>query len=302
MRSVTDSADNPSPLPRSDAERSLGGAPRFHSVGTAEIAYRAVGAGPPVLFLHGWPLSSFTYRRLIPYLASRFTCYAVDLPGAGDTRWRSDHDFSFRGQAQTLRRFVEGMGLNGLHVVAHDTGATIARALALIAGDRIDKMVLIGTEIPGHRPPGIPLFQRLASLPGARPTFQLLLASDRFVRSSIGFGNCFADRRLLGGEFTERFIRPLVESSSRMDGQMRYLKGIDWEFVDQLAADHQRITNPVMLIWGEGDSIFPAQRARVMVSQLADCRGFHVVPGAKLLVHEEQPARVAEHVLEFLSS
>lgn len=302
MHSVTDSPDTPCPLPRSDAEHALAGPPRFHSVGTADIAYHEVGAGPPVLLLHGWPLSSFTYRKLVPYLAPRFTCYAVDLPGAGDTRWRSDNDFSFRGQAQNLRRFVEGLGLNGFHVVAHDTGATIARALALVAGEHIGKMVLIGTEIPGHRPPWIPLFQRLASLPGARPIFQLLLSSDAFVRSSMGFGNCFVDRRLLSGEFTEHFVRPLVESSTRMDGQIRYLRGIDWAFVDQLAEDHKRIANPVMLIWGEADTIFPAQRARVMVSQLADCRGFHVVPGAKLLVHEEQPALVAEHIRGFFDA
>ena len=37
-----------------------------------------------------------------------------------------------------------------------------------------------------------------------------------------------------------------------------------------------------------------------VAAQLRDCRGFHLVPGAKLLVHEEQPAIVAEHTLAFL--
>lgn len=273
---------------------------RFQDVGSAEIAYRTVGSGPPVLLLHGWPLSGLTYRKLVPELAQRFSCHAIDLPGAGETRWGDGHDFSFSGQAQAVERFVEALGLRGVHVIAHDTGATIARALALNAGARIGRMVLIGTEIPGHRPPWIPLFQRLAALPAARAAFQLLLASGPFIRSGMGFGNCFADRGLIAGEFTDLFVRPLVESPRRMEGQIRYLRGIDWALVDRLAEDHRRIANPVLLLWGEHDVIFPPPRARVIAEQLADCRGFVLVPNARLLAHEEQPQVVADHVTRFL--
>jgi pimeloyl-ACP methyl ester carboxylesterase len=285
---------------RSAGEALLASPVKFQDVGTAEIAYRSVGSGPPVLFLHGWPLSGLTYRKLIPELAQRFTCYAIDLPGAGRTRWRDGHDFSFTGQAKAVERFVDALGLRGFDVVAHDTGGTIARALALNAGERIGKVVLIGTEIPGHRPPWISLFQRLSTLPLARPTFQLLLSAGPFVRSGMGFGNCFMDRGLIAGEFTDLFVRPLLESNQRMEGQIRYLRGIDWALVDRLAEDHRRITNPVLLIWGERDSIFPPQRARVIAEQLADCRGFVVVPNAKLLAHEEQPHIVADHITRFL--
>lgn len=296
MRMV-DASPQPS---RVDAQLLTAAPLQFQDVGSAAIAYRRCGSGPPVLFLHGWPLSGLTYRKLVPQLAERFTCIVVDLPGGGETRWRSDNDFSFHGQAQNLRRFIDGLGLTGFHVVAHDTGATIARALALIAGDRIAKMVLIGTEIPGHRPPWIPLFQRLAALPGTRASFRLLMSSGSFLRSPLGFGNCFVDRRLIDGEFLQHFVRPLIESPVRLDGQLRYLRGIDWALVDRLAEEHRRITNPVLFIWGEHDTIFPPQRARAMVSQLADCRGFEVVPNAKLLVHEERPEAVAEHIRSFL--
>lgn len=273
----------------------------MRDVGTAALAYRVFGAGPPLLLVHGWPLWGYTYRHLIPALAERFTCYAVDLPGAGETRWRPDHDFSFTGQAAALGRFVDGLQLSGAHVVAHDTGGTIVRALALAAGDRLGKLALVGTEIPGHRPPWIPLFQRLAALPGANLSFRTLLASPRFVRSPLGFGNCFSDRALLGGDFAAQFIAPLVASPARMEGQIRYLRGIDWALVDRLARDHARIRNPVLLVWGADDPTFPAARARAMVAQLADCRGFEAIPDAKLLVHEERPDAVASALLHFLA-
>jgi haloalkane dehalogenase len=277
-------------------------APRFYTTPTADIAYRQVGSGPPLMLLHGWPLSSLTYSHLIPYLAPHVTCYVVDLPGGGETRWRADNDFSFRGQAENVARLIDGLGLHGCDILAHDTGATIARALALAGGERLGKLVLIGTEIPGHRPPWIPLYQSLTALPGSRASFRLLMSSDRFLRSSMGFGNCFVDRSLVGGEFTDYFVRPLVQSKIKLEGQLRYLRGIDWEFLDRLAENHRSITNPVLLIWGEADTIFPVQRARAMTEQLGNCKGFVTVPGTKLLVHEEQPAQVARHVLEFLAA
>lgn len=39
---------------------------RFLDVGTADVAYRIVGSGPDVLFVHGWPVSSATFRTLLP--------------------------------------------------------------------------------------------------------------------------------------------------------------------------------------------------------------------------------------------
>jgi len=278
----------------------LDATPRFFMTPTAEIAYRTVGSGPPLLLLHGWPLSGLTYRRMIPHLAPHFRCYAVDLPGGGETRWRDGNDFSFSGQAENVARLIDGLGLDGCDVVAHDTGATIARALALVAGERLSKLALIGTEIPGHRPPWIPLYQRLTSLPGAAASFRLLMSSDRFLRSPMGFGNCFVDRSLIGGEFKDLFVRPLLDSGTKLEGQLRYLCGIDWAFLDRLAQEHRRIRNPVLFVWGEQDPTFPLERARAMSDQLPDCRGFAVVPDAKLLVHEERPVEVAQHVLRFL--
>ena len=49
------------------------------------IAYRERGKGQPVLFVHGWPLSSLTWRKVIPALEQRHRCIAVDLLGFGET-------------------------------------------------------------------------------------------------------------------------------------------------------------------------------------------------------------------------
>jgi haloalkane dehalogenase len=267
--------------------------------GTARLACRRFGSGPPLLLVHGFPLSGFTWRKVLPALAERFTCWVPDLPGMGETEWTEETDFSFPGQAQTLVRLVDRLGLERYRVMAQDTGGTFARYLALADGARVEKLVLVNTEIPHHRPPWIPLYQLLMRMPGALAGFGVLLRSRVFLRSGMGFGGCFVDLGLLDGDFHAHVVEPLLRSPRRMDGMAHYLRGLTWKPVDALAEAHARITMPVELVWGADDPTFPVATARRMVSQLPDARLVEI-PGARLLVHEEKPAEVARAALAFL--
>ena len=50
-----------------------------------EITYREAGSGEPVVFVHGFPLSSLTWRKVVPELSEAYRCIALDLPGAGES-------------------------------------------------------------------------------------------------------------------------------------------------------------------------------------------------------------------------
>jgi haloalkane dehalogenase len=276
--------------------------PKFLDLAPARVAYRRVGEGPPLLFVHGWPLTSYSFRHLLPALAERFTCILPDLPGLGETEWRPTTDFRFAAQAETLRQFVDGLGLDRYSMLAFDTGATIARQLALVEGERVPRMVLLNTEIPHHRPPFIELFQRTASLPGNASMFRLLLRSRAFRRSRMGFGGCFVDLSLLDGDFHAHFVQPLIDSHRRVEGAMSYLCGIDWALVDGLAQRHADLRAEVLFVWGADDPTFPLERAKPMCAQLRSCRGIVPIEGARLLVHEEKPAEVTREALAFLAA
>jgi len=267
--------------------------------GTARVPCRRYGSGPALLLVHGFPLSGFTWRKVIPQLATRHTCIVPDLPGMGDSEWTDATDFSFPGQGRTLKALVDRLGLTRYSVLAQDTGGTFARCLALEDLGRIDKLVLINTEMPRHRPPWIPLYQFLMQVPGALPLFTLLLRSRWYLRSRMGFGGCFDDLGLIEGDFHRFVVDPLVQSPRRREGMQRYLIGATWAPVDALAQDHARLTMPVRLIWGADDPTFPVALAREMTKQFPDAR-LTEVPGARLLVHEEKPAVVARTVLDFL--
>ena len=252
-----------------------------------------------MLLVHGYPLNGKTWRHLVTRLAEHFTCYVVDLPGAGETRWTERTNFNFAGQAATLKAFVDRLGLASYSLMVHDTGGTIARRLATLDTARIRRFVIIGTEIPGHRPPWIEFFQKTAN-PRRPFVMRTLMRAGWFRRSSAAFGGCFYDRSLIDGEFKTLFVDPVIRSRQRAEGLIRYLIGIDWTMVDGMATEHARITMPTLLIWGEDDPVFPVDEARIIADQLPDCHGFVTIPRAKLFVQEERPEEVLRIALPFL--
>lgn len=267
--------------------------------GDAALAVRRFGRGPALLLVHGFPLHGFTWRHVLPELARRFTCIVVDLPGFGDATWTDRTDFGFPAHARRLARVLDRLDVRTCHVMAQDTGATIARCLALQDRDRIASLALINTEIPGHRPPWIREYQLAMRLPGAGLVFRTLLRSDAYVRSGMGFGGCFVDLARIEGAFRAQFITPLVRSARRVDGMGRYLLGIGWDVVDGMAQRHAELSMPVLLVWGADDPTFPLPLARAMAPQFPAGEGIAVVPNARLLPHEERPDAVCGHVVPF---
>jgi pimeloyl-ACP methyl ester carboxylesterase len=271
------------------------------TVGAASVHWRRDGQGPAVVFLHGFPLSGRTWDGVVARLRDRFTCWALDLVGLGQSHSTAAADYSSPGQGRAFRDTLARLGVESYALIGNDTGGWIARELALLDGARVSRLVLTNTEIPGHRPPWIPLYQSLAHVPGYGAVMQQVLRWRAFRRSPMAFGGCFHDLGHLDGEFHRRYVEPLITSSARIDGVMQFLREMKFSRLDEFASLHARLTMPTLFVWGANDPTFPEQRAREMVGQFPDVAGFHSVRDAKLFVYEERPEEVAALIGGFLA-
>jgi len=269
------------------------GPQRFVDVGHSQLAYWCFGDGPDLVFVHGWPLHSATFRRLVPALARDFRCHFFDLPGAGHTQADRSAPIGLVEHAETLRRGIDRLGLGRYGFVAHDSGAAMARLVAA-DDDRVTGLVLGNTEIPGHRPLLVQLYMKLTKIPGALGLLRRTMGSRTVRRSPLGFGGCFEDPRYMDGEFHELFLAPMLDSEEVMAEQWRLLGSLDFGVVDRLAETHARIKAPTLLIWGSDDPFFPLRKARGMLRQFAGGAEIQVISGAKLFAHEDHaPAFLA---------
>ena len=264
---------------------------RMVPVGGAEVAVRTVGSGPDVLLIHGWPVSGATFRRVLPHLVRRATCHVVDLPGAGASRFTSTTPLSLDLHIAGIRAVVDGLGLDDVVVVGHDSGGMLARH-ALAGDGRVRAFGLIDTEQPQGMGWRFRSFVAARRAPGLAAALGWLAARPAVYRNQFVFGGAFSDRSLLEGEFAEFFLRPLHERPEARAAAARLLRSFHPRFVTDLAALHRRIEVPVGLVWGEHDLFFPVARAREMASTFPRTT-LTVIGDAGLFSHEERPAEVA---------
>jgi len=270
----------------------------FLDVGAGEVAYRRVGRGPDVLFVHGWPVSGATFRKLLPHLSTHVTCHVIDLPGAGSSRFDRETPLTVHQHFATVRRVVELLHLDEVAVVGHDSGGLIARH-ALAGDPRLRAMALIDTEQPTGLSWRFRSFIAIRNLPGVGSGLGWIAGQPRLRRSRLVFGDSFVDPALLDGEFDEFFLEPLHRSPDRRAAAVKVLRSFDVRHVSQLAELHRRIDVPVQLVWGAHDRFFPLALAEEMVGTFPDAR-LSVIERASLFSHEERPAEVAEAMLPVL--
>src|SRR5262245_44599853 len=116
------------------------------TIGEASVHWRRDGAGPAIVFLHGFPLSGRTWDAVVAGLRDRFTCYTLDLIGLGESRSTTGDDHSSQGQARAFRGTLRALGLDSYALIGNDTGGWIARELALIDQQQVSRLVLTNTE------------------------------------------------------------------------------------------------------------------------------------------------------------
>lgn len=270
---------------------------RWLDVGVGEVAYRKVGTGPDVLFVHGWPVHSATFRKLLPHLADHVTCHLIDLPGAGSSRWPDDRTLDFSNHVVAVRRVIDQLELQSVAVVGHDSGGLVVRH-AVVEDARVRSVALIDTEQPQGLTWRFKVFLLARRMPGITSSLRWVSGRRRLRRNPLVFGGAFVDRSLLEGDFEHFFLKPL-QTRKGAAAAVRLLKTFDTSMVDDLTDLHRRITVPVQLVWGERDLVFPVGRTKEMVDGFPDAC-LEVVPGAAIFSHEERPAEVAAALLRVL--
>jgi len=263
------------------------------------IGVRQIGNGDNLVFIHGFPTHGYTWRKLIPQLSKYFKCHILDLPGLGSSEWSEKTDFKSKAQARYIINLLEKLRIEKYSLIAHNSGATIARVIAI--EEKVDNLIILNTEIPFHRPPWIPFYQRVGLLPAIPAIIRVLLKQNWFIKSSMGFKELYYDKSMLEDKLNiSPYINPVVSSQLKTIGAFKYLKGIDWELVDEFKNSHSKITARTLMLWGEKDKTFPMKLGKQMVNQFSSEVDFVVIKNASLLPHEEKPDEVIREILKFI--
>ena len=119
----------------------------------AAIHLRHGGSGPPLLLLHGNPLTHVSWHKIAPRLAEHYTVVAADLRGYGDSSKPDGgayHEaYSFRAMANDQVEVMRKLGFERFFVAGHDRGGRAAHRMALDHPDKVLKVAFLDI-VPTH--------------------------------------------------------------------------------------------------------------------------------------------------------
>jgi haloalkane dehalogenase len=97
----------------------------YTAVAESTMFHREAGSGPPIVFLHGNPTSSFIWRAVLPQVGRVGRCLAPDLIGMGASG-KPAIDYSFADHARYLDAWIDALDLPPVVFVGYDWGAALA--------------------------------------------------------------------------------------------------------------------------------------------------------------------------------
>jgi magnesium chelatase accessory protein len=282
----------PTPAGFASAEWPHREASRFVTAAGTRWHVQVMGAGPPLLLIHGTGASTHSWRDVAPFLAQRFSVVMVDLPGQGFSARPPPELLALDGMARGIAAVLALLGVSPEVVVGHSAGAAIA--IRMVLDDAVTPRAIVslnGALLPLGGWAGVvfgPLGRVMVGLPGL-PNLFAWQAKDRATVERL--------LRDTGSTLTPEGVDLYARLFRNPDHVAATLGMMAAWDLPGLARDLPRLATPLHLIVGQQDRTIRPTEAR-RLQRILPHAVIHVLPGLGHLAHEEAPERVARLILE----
>jgi pimeloyl-ACP methyl ester carboxylesterase len=260
-----------------------------------------IGAGPPLLLLHGWPEFWFTWAKIMPRLADQFRLIAPDLRGFGATdKIPSGYSDKITADqhAEDLAALLGVLDVSEAGIVAHDIGALIAQHLIRAAPGRVQKFLAFDCPYPG-------IGRRWIEGGQLKSSWYMWFHQTRLALELVGHSRetveIYLRYCLIGGSRNKHAFDDNFDAfvdNMMLPGNLQ--GGFNWYVSHARAAPAPMapISIPARILWPESDAVFPVAWMDRLGEFFSDLRA-EIFPGVGHFPHQEAPDRAAAAIRDF---
>lgn len=239
-------------------------------------------AGQPLILLHGYTDSWFSYSRVLPSLSLTYHTYALSQRGHGDSE-RPASGYNMPDFAADVVAFMDAVGLAQATLVGHSMGSLAAQEVALAAPERVTRLILVGSGTDIRSEEVLQLQQEVNAIEDPVPSE----FAREFQASTI--------YHPVPDDFFDRAVAESLKLPARV-----------WRaaLAGQLAVDYapqiNRIQMPTLVLRGDHDTIFSRAAQDAQVAGLANAV-LKVYPETGHALHWERPGEFVSDLEEFVT-
>lgn len=264
----------------------------FADVDGVRIHYQEKGTGTPLILIHGFSSSTYSWKDVFEPLAKSYRVIAVDLKGFGFSG-KPDGDYTRRAQAILVTHLLDYLKIEKAWLVGNSMGGEVSLNFALQNPTRVAGLILIdsaGVSVPGSNS----LAPGYASTPFVGPVLiALALTSDKLVRQ--GLEKSFYEDARITDERVASYYRPLTTRG----GQLAALRARTQWSLFPIEQELSKISVPTLIIWGAEDALIPVAAGRKMNSLIKDSK-LAIIEKCGHVPQEELPERVLDELTKFI--
>ncbi len=254
-----------------------------------KLSFREMGAGEPLIILHGLFGSSDNWLSIARELEGQYKIYLVDQRNHGDSP--HSNEFTYAAMAADLKDFIEEHEIKAPVVMGHSMGGKTAMKFAVTYPELLKKLIVVDIApryYPVHHDVILEGLQSIdvAKLESRRDADKALagyvpeLGVRQFLLKNLG-------RNSAGGY--EWKVNLLVISDQI-------------ENVGEALGENERFEKPVLFINGANSGYIKKERDESLIQQIFPKAKIETIAGAGHWVHAEKPAAVIEKVRTFIEN
>lgn len=272
----------------------------YQLVNGINIHYVTGGQGEPLVLIPGWPQTWWSYRKIMPILAKKYSLIVIDLRGMGSSD-KPLEGYSKKIMAMDVLSLVTQLGYKKVNIAGHDIGASVAFSYAANFPENTDKLILLDTPHPDenmYKLPMMPIgakvypwwiaFNQVNELP------ENLLEGRYHILQNYIF-----DQLLIDKEAINSFDRKVF--STAYDNKDAIRSSNEWyKAFTQDIQDIKNIEKITALTIGIG-SVDGVEMFKYSLPPYIKDLQLKVVKNSGHFIHEENPIDTAEFIINFLN-
>lgn len=266
-----------------------------------QISYLEGGHGVPILCLHGFPGSSYSWEavalKLMEKYPDKYRFIIPDLLGFGESEVPNNDSIYMEGQSAAIAEFFTHLKISTIHLATHDFGGPVALTLMRTHPDLIvHKLIISATNLFTDTPIPFPL--RSAGIPVLGKIVFHVMAGNLFgFRMMYEFAS--KDRRFFSwSDFRRHATSHGMKSTAKIFQYSLADLSQNYSPVQEYAG---RLPVPTLILWGDSDPFFPLSVANRSKLSIPDSQ-IKVYQTVGHFVPEERSDEVATDLNDFFNS